>query len=106
MKIEIDTDKIVKEIDIKKLVEKGITSEIEVSPKIDDIVDNILEKEEMKNFIEKRTIEIIEEYLSSDEGKESIIEQLESSIDEYNIMSDDRVVELIIEFLKKNLMSK
>lgn len=106
MKIEIDTDKIVRDMDIKKLVEKGITSEIEVSPKIDDIVDEILEKEEMKNFIGKRTIEIIEEYLSSDEGKESIIEKFESGIDEYNILTDDKVVDLLTEFLKKSLMGK
>lgn len=106
MKIEIDTDKIVEKMDIKKLVEKEIMSNITVSSEIDDIFDEILKKEETKNFIRKRTLEIIEEHLSSDEGKKSIIEKFEEGIDEYNILTDDKVIDLLTEFLKKKLMGK
>lgn len=106
MEIDIDIDKIVGEMNIKELIEKRVESEIVDSSKLEDAVNGILEDEDMKHIIHKKIFNIIEEYLSSNEGKNNIIKKFEQAIDDYDILTDDRIIELLAEFFKKALAGK
>ena len=106
MKIEIDVNKIVEEIDVKKLVEENIASDILESSSLEDIVDDMLENEEVKNLISRKVFDIISVYISSDEFKEYIIEKFKDAIIESDILTDDKIIELVADFLKKSLMER
>lgn len=103
MKIEIDVNKIIEKIDVNKLVEEAIMSSVVETIDFEDIIDNMLENEEMRNSINKKVINIIDEYISSEEGKKYIIETFNDVIADSDILTDEKVIELIAEFLKKNL---
>lgn len=106
MKIEIDLNKIVAEMDINKLVEKRIESEIVDFSKLEEIIDDMLQEEKMRDIINKKIFDIIQEYLSSDEGKKNIIDKFEQAIDDCDILNDDRIIDLTEEFLKKSLVGR
>lgn len=106
MRAEIDINKIVEKIDMNKLVEERIISDIEESSKLEDIIDNTLENDEIKNIINNKILKVIEEYLSSDEGKRYIIEGLERTITDSDILSDAKIVDLVASFLKKSLIER
>lgn len=103
MKIEIDINKIVEEIDVNKLVEENIMSGIVDTIDFNNIVDEMFEDEEMKNNINKKVLDIISEYMSSDEGKEYITETFKDVLANSEILTDEKVVALIVAVLKKNL---
>lgn len=101
--MNIKLEDIVKKIDVEKLVAEGLVTKIIEYVDVGDVVDEILEEEKLKDFIRKRIIIIIDEYLSSDDGKDYIIERFEESITDSDILIDDRIKDIIIEFLKKRL---
>jgi hypothetical protein len=103
MKTEIDINKIVKDIDLNKLVTERAISDIVANIDFEKIVDELLEDEEMRNNLNKKVIVIINEYLSSEEGKEFIIETFKDVIANSDILTDEKIIELIAELLKKSL---
>jgi hypothetical protein len=102
MKIEIDTNKVVENA-ISKLVEEDILKSVVEDPRIEDIIDNIFSREEVKKQIEDKVAVIVDTYFSSDEGKEYVIDAIKGEIDNSDLLSDDKIVESVAEFLKKKL---
>ncbi len=103
MKIEIDIKEIVQKIDINKLIEEKIMSDVSDSIDVDNIVDETLNDEEVKNHVNKKVINIINNYIDSEEGKNRIIDAFNDAITSSDILNDDKVIELVAEFLKKKL---
>ncbi len=101
MKIEVDIKDIVENIDVSQVVEEKIKSDI--IEKIDEVTDDVLDNEEVINNINKKAVEIINEYISSEEGKDYIIEAFKNTISNSDILASDDITELIAEFLKKKL---
>lgn len=104
MKIEIDVKEIVQKIDINKLIEEKIMSDISDTIDIENIVNEALDDEEVKNHLNKKVINIIDNYIDSEEGKDRIIEEFNSAISDADILDDDKIIELVAEFLKRKLM--
>jgi len=104
MKIEIDIKEIVQKIDINKLIEEKIISDISDAIDIDNIVDEALDDEEVKNHLNKKVTNIINNYMESEEGKNRIMEAFNNAITDSDILNDDKVIELVAEFLKRKLM--
>lgn len=102
-RIEIDVDKMIKEIDIDGLVKNRVMTEIEDSSDLEDIIDGIFEDEDTKSVMRKKIFAIIDEYLYSEDGRKSIIEKFEDAIDEYDVLNNDRITDVIVEFFKRNL---
>jgi hypothetical protein len=102
MKIEIDTNKVVENA-ISRLVEEDVLKNIIEDSRIEDIVDDIFSKEDAKKQIGDKVAAIIDTYFSSDEGKEYVIDAIKSEIDNSDLLSDDKIVESVAEFLKKKL---
>ena len=103
MMVEIDVNKIAEGIDVSKLVKERIVSDIENNSRFEDVVGELLENEEVKNKIERKIVDIIDEFLSSDEGKEYIIKEFKSEIDYSDVLSGSKVEELIVSILKRSL---
>jgi peptide subunit release factor 1 (eRF1) len=103
MKIEIDIKEIVQKIDINKLVEEKIVSDISEAIDINNIVDEMLDDEEVKNRLNKKVINIIDNYVDSEEGKNRIIDAFNDAISNADILNDDKIIELVAEFLKRKL---
>jgi len=103
MVIEIDIDKIVKEIDITKLIKEKIMSDIEDKICFEDIVGELLDGKEARSRIDKAIIVIIEEFLASEEGKKCIIKEFKSNIDYSDLLSGEKVEEVLVSLLKRNL---
>ena len=102
--MHVDMDGIVKKMDLGKLIEQSIMSSIAEQIDIDEVVDDALEQEKLKELVEKRVTDIIEIFLSSDEGKQYVIEQFKESISCSDMLVDDRITEIIAEFLKQSLI--
>ena len=106
MKIEIDINRIVEEIDVNKLVEETIKQNVAETVDFESIIDNLLGNKEVKEHINKKVIDIIDEYMSSEEGKKYIIDTFNDKITDSDILTDDVVVELVAQFLRKSLIEK
>lgn len=106
MKIDIDINKIVEKIDVNKIVEEKIISDILDDSKLEDIVDGALDNEDMKTFINAKVFKVVENYLSSEEGKKYIIERFESAITDSDVLTDDKIIELVADFLKTSLAER
>lgn len=104
MAINIDIDKIIDNMDINDIVREHIISKITESSKLEDIVDNILTNNDVRNFIDKKIVNIIQEYMHSEDGKRYIVEKFNEEIDNSDIWTDDKIIELIAEFLKSCLI--
>lgn len=102
MQIEIDTNKVVENA-ISRLIEEDVLKNVVEDSRIEDIVDDIFSREEMKKQIGDKVVEIINTYFSSDEGREYVIDAVKSEIDNSDLLTDDKITELVIEFLKKKL---
>lgn len=102
MKIEIDTDKVIEKA-ISNLVEGDILKEVVDDSRIGDIVDDVFSKDEIKDKISDKVCKIIDEYLDSEDGKEYILDALRNQIDNSDVLSDDKITELLAEFVKKKL---
>ena len=103
MKIEIDIKEIVQKIDINKLIEEKIISDVSEAIDVGNIVDEVLDDEDVKNHLNKKIINIIDNYIDSEEGKSRIIDAFNDAITSSDILNDDKVIELVAEFLKKKL---
>ncbi len=103
MKTEIDIKEIVQKIDIDKLVEEKIMSDVSNAIDVENIVDDVLDDEEVKNHLNKKIIKIINDYIDSEDGKGRIIDAFNDVISNSDIMNDDRIIESIAEFLKRKL---
>lgn len=104
MKIEIDTNKIVEKIDVNKLVEDTIISNIIKSVNFDDIVENLFKDEETRECIDGKVLEIIDEYMNSEEGKAYIIAEFKDELSNSDILTDDSIVDVMAQFLRKSLI--
>lgn len=102
MQIEIDTNKVVENA-ISRLIEEDVLKNVVEDSRIEDIVDDIFSREEMKKQIGDKVVEIINTYFSSDEGREYVIDAVKSEIDNSDLLTDDKITELVTEFLKKKL---
>ena len=102
MQIEIDTNKVVENA-ISRLVEEDVLKNVVEDSRIEDIVDDIFSREEMKKQIGDKVAEIVNTYFSSDEGREYVIDAAKSEIDNSDILTGDKITELVAEFLKKKL---
>lgn len=103
MKIEIDIREIVQKIDVNKLIEEKIISDVSETIDVEKIVDETLDDEEVKNHLNKKVINIINNYIDSEEGKTSIIDAFNNVITSSDMLTDDKIIELVAEFLKKKL---
>ncbi len=103
MEIRIDVNKIVEKINVNEIVEEHIMSEIAESSKLEEIINDVLENEDIKDVINKKVINTIETYISSDEGKEYIVGKFNEAIDDSDIWTDDKIIYIVAEFLKKSL---
>lgn len=101
--MHVDMDGIVKKMDIGKLIEQNIMSSIAEQIDIEDVVGDALEDEKLKDLVEKRVTDIVSIYLSSDDGKQYVIEQFKETMSNSDMLVDDRVVDIVVEFLKKKL---
>ena len=102
MKIEIDTNKVIENA-ISKLVEEDISKSIVEDSRIEDIVDDIFSRGDVEKQIADKVAVIVDTYFSSDEGKEYVIDAIKGVIDNSDLLSDDKIVESVAEFLKKKL---
>lgn len=102
MKIEIDTNKVIENA-ISKLVEEDISRNVMEDSRIEDIVDDIFSREDVKKQIGDKVAVIVDTYFSSDEGKEYVIDAIKGEIDNSDLLSDDKIMESVAEFLKKKL---
>ena len=103
MKIEIDIKDVVQKIDVNKLIEEKIISDVSQVIDIENIVDETLDDEEVKNHLKKKVINIINSYLDSEEGKTRIIDAFNDVVTSSDILIDDKIIELVAEFLKQKL---
>ena len=103
---KIDLDNIVKELDLKKLIGENIASKVSDYVDIGNIVDDALEDEKLKEIIHKRVTDIVDDFLSTDDGKNCVIEKFKEIISDPDTLIDDRITDIIIEFLKKNLVER
>ena len=103
MKIEIDIKDVVQKIDVNKLIEEKIISDVSDAVDIENIVDETLDDEEVKNHLKKKVINIINNYIDSEEGKTRIIDAFNDVVTSSDILVDDKIIELVAEFLKKKL---
>ncbi len=103
MKIEIDVKEIVQKIDINKLVEEKIVSDVSEAIDVENIVDEILDDKEVKHQLNKKVINIIGNYVDSEEGKSRITDVFIDAITNADILNDDKIIELVAEFLKRKL---
>jgi hypothetical protein len=102
--MDIDIDSIVKKMDIKKLIEERIESKIEDYIYVEDIIDSALDDERLKDLIHRRVTDIIDVYLSSDDGKKCVIEKFKEVVADPDIVMDNRVTDIIVEFLRESLV--
>lgn len=102
MQIEIDTNKVVENA-ISRLVGDDVLKNVVEDSRIEDIVDDIFSREEMKKQIGDKVTEIVNTYFSSDEGREYVIDAVKSEIDNSDLLTGDKITELVAEFLKKKL---
>lgn len=102
MQIEIDTNKVVENA-ISRLIEEDVLKNVVEDSRIEDIVDDIFSREEIKKQIGDKVVEIINTYFSSDEGREYVIDAVKSEIDNSDLLTGDKITELVTEFLKKKL---
>ena len=103
---KIDLDSIVKDIDVKKLIGENIASKVSEYVDIGNIVDDALEDEKLKELIHKRVTDIIDVYLSTDDGKNCVIEKFKEIISDPDQLIDDRITDVIVEFLQKSLRER
>jgi hypothetical protein len=102
MKFEIDSDKVVEKA-IGRVVEENILKEIVEDTRIEEIIEDVFENKDIKAKISNKIYEIVEEYLSSKEGKEYIIDALTREIDDTELLGEDQVKETIAGFIKDKL---
>lgn len=103
---KIDLDSIVKEMDVQKLIGENIASKVSEYIDIGNIVDDALDDEKLKELIHKKVTEIIDDYLLTDDGKNCVIEKFTETISDPDVLIDDRIIDIIVEFLKKSLMER
>ena len=106
MRIEIDINRIVEEIDVNKLVEETIKSNVTENVDFENIIDNLLDNKEVRESINRKIINIISEYISSEEGKQYIIDTFKDKISDSDILTDDVIVDMVVQFLKKTLIER
>ena len=104
--MKIDTEDIVKNIDMEKLVKEGVSEKILECIDTNDMVESALEDEKLIEFINKRVKDIIDVYLSTEDGKNCVIEMFKERVVEEDILIDDRITDIVAEFLKKSLSER
>lgn len=104
--MNIDIDNIVKKMDIEKLIKENIESRITDCVDVENIVDNAFDDEKLRNSVNQKMADIVDEYLSSDDGKKCVIEKFKEIISDPDILIDSRVSNIIIDFMTKALTER
>lgn len=104
--MNIDIDNIVKKMDIEKLIKESIESRIVDCIDVENIVDNALEDEKLRDAVNQKVADIIEDHLSSDEGKKYVIEKFKEIISDPDVLMDSRISNIIIDFMSKALTER
>ncbi len=104
--MNIDLDDIVKNVDIEKLIEDDVRSKVVEYLDVECMIDEALEDEKLQTFVRERVKNILDVYLSSEDGKMCIIEQFKEAITNSDVFIDDRITDIIVELLKKSLIGK
>jgi hypothetical protein len=104
--MNIDIDNIAKKMDIEKLIKENIESRIVNCIDVESIVDNVLDDEKLRESIDIKVADIIEDYLSSDDGKKCVIEKFKEIIADPDVLLDSRVSNIIIDFMTKVLTER
>jgi len=104
MKIEIDIKELVHKIDVNKLIEEKIISDISGNIDIQNIVDEALGDKDVKSHLNKKVADIIDNYIDSEEGKSKIIDAFNDALNDSDTLNNDKIIDLIAEFLKRKLI--
>jgi hypothetical protein len=104
--MNIDVDNIVRKMDIEKLIKESIESRIVNCIDVESIVDDVLEDEKLRGSIDIKVADIIENYLSSDDGKKCVIEKFKEIISDPDVLLDSRVSNIIVDFMAKVLTER
>ena len=91
MKIEIDLNDIVRTMDINRMIEENIISNITNVIDFENFAEEILKDKEIRDIINNKILSIIQEYISSDEGKEYITDVFKVKISDSDI-SDNSIM--------------
>jgi len=100
--IEIDMDKIVEDLNIKDIIINKITED----SGIDDLVNDIFSDDDLNKPIKNQIVNIISEYLNTDDGKDVILAKFNDYINEVDISDFDEIDNIIKEFIKNSLILK
>jgi hypothetical protein len=103
MKIEIDIKELVQKIDMNKLIEEKIISDISNTIDIENMVDDALGDKEIRDQLNKKIIGVIENYIDSEEGKNRVIEEFNDAVNNLDLLDNDSILDIIAEFLKRKL---
>ena len=103
MNININTDSIIRNLDIEKLVLEAITAKILEYMDNEDMVGRALEDEKLMEFVNKRVKDIIDTFLSTEDGKNCVIQLFKERVVEEDVLIDDQITEIVAEFLKRSL---
>lgn len=104
--MKIDVSSIVEQIDIKTMIEEILRIKISEDARMETIVDNIFGDGKMEDLLRTQVLNTINEYLSSEDGKNYIIGKFKDVIDDIDLSYDDNISSIISEFLKKSLFEK
>lgn len=104
--MNVDIDDIVKKMDVETLIQEGIKSKIIEYIDNEDIIGEELEDKKLLEFVNKRVRDIIDTYLSTEEGKNCVIQLFKERIIEEDVLMDDRIIDIFAEFLKKSLSER
>ncbi len=104
--MNIDLDDIVKKMDIEKLIEDDVRSKVVEYLDVECMIDEALEDEKLQALIHERVKNILDVYLSSENGKTCVIEKFEEAITNSDVFIDDRITDIIVELLRKSLIGK
>ncbi len=99
MKIEIDTEKIVEGIDFEEVIKDRLAE----TSSINNIIDELLDDDKTLKIINRKICKIINEYISSDDGKEMIIEKFKENIENYDLMDDEDIRDSLMSIIKDRL---
>lgn len=103
MKIEININELIQKIDVNKLIEEKIMSDVSDAIDIENIVGEALDNEEVKSHVNTIVTNIINDYMDSENGKNRIVDAFNDAITTADILNDERVIEIMAEFIKRKL---
>jgi hypothetical protein len=99
MKIQIDTEDIVKNLDVEQMIKEHV----ENSDEICEIIDCVLNSTNVRKLVCEKTNEILADFLTTDEWKEFVIDTFKKEIGNLNLAESDEVKEMLSEIVLERL---